>query len=406
MTNCRYLLMFALLSILILLPTAPSHAQQPQSAITNPQILDVQGGKIRVVAIATGLFHPWSLAFLPDGRTILVTERNGRLRMIRDGALLPDPVWISPTDPGQGADALHFVAIHPRFAQNRLVYVSYPKRGERGITLAVARGRLNGNTMEDVKEIFVADAWETGGNLAGRIYFGPDAMLYVTIGDRDRLCCNGGEDNSLRMKAQSLDNHAGKTLRIRDDGTAPSDNPFAGRAGAKPEIFTYGHRNGYGLAFHPETGELWQAEIGPMGGDEVNILLPGHNYGWPLVSTGRNYTGTLVSDQPWARPGMDNPRIHWVPSISPSSIIFYTGDKFPRWKNNLFVGSLTQQQLIRIAFNQPSQAERREGLLIPMTQRIRDVQQSPDGYIFVATERSSGGNAADGTVLRIEPADN
>jgi glucose/arabinose dehydrogenase len=208
------------------------------------------------------------------------------------------------------------------------------------------------------------------------------------------------------MKAQSLDNHAGKTLRIRDDGTAPSDNPFAGRAGAKPEIFTYGHRNGYGLAFHPETGELWQAEIGPMGGDEVNILLPGHNYGWPLVSTGRNYTGTLVSDQPWARPGMDNPRIHWVPSISPSSIIFYTGDKFPRWKNNLFVGSLTQQQLIRIAFNQPSQAERREGLLIPLTQRIRDVQQSPDGYIFVATERSSGGNAADGTVLRIEPADN
>jgi len=406
MTNCRYCLMFALLSILILLPIAPGHAQQPQSAIPSPQTLDVQGGKIRVVTIATGLFHPWSLAFLPDGRTILVTERNGRLRMIRDGTLLPDPVWTSPTDPGQGSDALHFVAIHPRFAQNRLVYVSYPKRGERGITLAVARGRLSENTMEDVKEIFVADAWETGGNLAGRIYFGPDAMLYVTIGDRDRICCNGSEDNSLRMKAQSLDNHVGKTLRIRDDGTVPGDNPFVGRAGAKPEIFTYGHRNGYGLAFHPETGELWQAESGPMGGDEVNILLPGHNYGWPLVSTGRNYTGTLVSEQPWSRPGMDNPRIHWVPSISPSSIIFYTGDKFPRWKNNLFVGSLTQQQLIRIAFNQPSQAERREGLLMPLTQRIRDVQQSPDGYIFVVTERASGGNAADGTVLKIEPADN
>lgn len=375
------------------------------SAQDAPQILDVQGGKIRVVPIASGLFHPWSLAF-PDARTILVTERNGKLRMIRDGVLSPDPVWTSPTQTpeGQNVDALHFLAIHPKFAQNQFVYVSYPKRGERGITLAVARGRLSGSKLTDVQEIFVADAWETGGNLAGRIFFTPDTTLYVTIGDRDRLCCNGGEDNSLRMKAQSLDNHVGKTLRLHDDGTVPQDNPFIGRAGAKPEIFTYGHRNGYGLAVNPETGELWQAEIGPMGGDEVNILLPGHNYGWPLVSTGRNYTGTLVSDQPWARPGMDNPRIHWVPSISPSSIIFYTGDKFPKWKNNLFVGSLTQQQLIRIAFNQPSQAERREGLLIPLRQRIRDVQQGPDGYIYVVTERASAGNASDGMVLRIEPA--
>jgi len=237
------------------------------------------------------------------------------------------------------------------------------------------------------------------------VFFTPDGSLYVTVGDRDRLCCTGTEDNSLRMKAQSLDNHVGKTLKLRDDGTVPPDNPFVGRAGAKPEIFTYGHRNGYGLAVNPETGELWQAEIGPMGGDEVNILLPGHNYGWPLVSTGRNYTGTLVSDQPWARPGMDNPRIHWVPSISPSSIIFYTGDKFPKWKNNLFVGSLTQRQLIRIAFHQPSQAEQREGLLIPLEQRIRDVVQGPDGFLYVATEKAIRGNAADGAVLRIEPAD-
>jgi glucose/arabinose dehydrogenase len=370
-----------------------------------PQVLDVQGGKIRVVALARGLVHPWGLAFLPDGRTFLVTEKNGRLRMIRDGALEPDPVWTSPTPPGQGGDALHFVAIHPRFAQNGLVYVSYPKQGNRGTTLAVARGHLNGSKLEDVREIFVADAWETGGNLAGRIFFGPDASLYVTIGDRDRLCCNGGEDTSLRMKAQKLDNHAGKTLRLRDDGSVPPDNPFVGRADAKPEIFTYGHRNGYGLAIHPETGQLWQAEIGPLGGDEVNILVPGHNYGWPLVSMGRNYTGSLVSDEPWARSGMDNPRIFWVPSISPSSILFYTGDKFPRWKNSLFIGSLTQQQLVRMSFNQPSQAEKREGLLIPLKMRIRDVQQSPDGYIYVATEGKSGGSDADGTVLRIEPAD-
>jgi glucose/arabinose dehydrogenase len=208
----------------------------------------------------------------------------------------------------------------------------------------------------------------------------------------------------LRLKAQDLTNHVGKTLRIRDDGSVPDDNPFVGRGNARPEIFTYGHRNGYGLSFNPETGELWQAEIGPMGGDEVNILLPGHNYGWPLVSTGRNYSGSLVSDKPWSRPGMDNPRIHWVPSISPSSILFYTGDKFPQWQNNLFVGGLTSRSLIRIAFGQPSQAERRTPMLTELGVRPRDVTQSPDGYIYVATERSTGGPAADGMVLRIEPA--
>jgi len=396
------------LVLILFLSAVPGNSQQPLP-ITSPQVLpltlDVQGGKIRVVSVASGLVHPFSLAFLPDGRTLLVTEKNGRLRMIRDGVLEPDPVWTSPTPAGQGGDALHFVAVHPQFAQNRLVYLSYPKQGDRGSTLAVSRGRLNGSKLEDVQEIFVADAWETGGNLAGRIFFGPDASLYVTVGDRDRICCNGSEDTSLRMKAQKLDNHVGKTLRLRDDGGVPPDNPFVGRADAKPEIFTYGHRNGYGLAIHPETGQLWQAEIGPMGGDEVNILVAGHNYGWPLVSMGRNYTGSLVSDQPWARPGMDNPRIFWVPSISPSSILFYSGDKFPKWKNHLFIGSLTQQQLIHMSFNQPSQAERREGLLIPLKMRMRDVQQGPDGYIYVATEGRSGGNDADGTVLRIEPAD-
>ena len=302
--------------------------------------------------------------------------------------------------------------MHPDFAQNHLVYVSYPKTGEKGSTLAIARGFLKGDVLGDIQEIFVADAWETGGNLAGRVFFGKDKNLYVTIGDRDRICCNaqqlrpdGSDDNSLRMKSQTLDNHVGKTLRLRDDGTVPPDNPFVGKPGAKPEIYTYGHRNGYGLAVHPETGELWQAEIGPMGGDEVNILLPGHNYGWPLVSMGRNYTGTLTSDQPFARPGMDNARMFWVPAISPSSIMFYTGDKFPRWKNNLFVGALTTRQLIRVAFGQPNQAERREGLLLPLNIRVRDVQQSPDGYIYVATEGASGGNASDGMVLKIEPVE-
>src|SRR5437867_13028189 len=210
--------------------------------------------RIRVTPVATGLVHPWSIAFLPDGRTMLVAERSGRLRIIRDGVLAPEPVWTSPTTPGQGVDALHTVALHPQFAQNGLVYVSYPKEGERGNTLAVARGSLKGNRLEDVKEIFVADAWETSGNLAGRMLFGKDGTLLVTVGDRDRLCCTGTEDNSLRMKAQDLGNHVGKTLRLRDDGSVPPDNPFVGRAGAKPEIVTYGHRNGYGLALHPRTG--------------------------------------------------------------------------------------------------------------------------------------------------------
>ena len=401
----RYSFLMWVVAVLWIGLVAPYHAQQapvPQDPAT-PREFGVSGNqRIRVVPIATGLVHPWSIAFLPDGRTILVTEQPGRLRIIRDGVLDPQPVWSAPS--GAGTDNLHFVAVHPQFAENHFVYFSYPKRGERGITLGVARGRLDGATLTEVGDVFVADAWETGGNLAGRVMFGPDGSLFVTVGDRDRICCNGTDDNSLRLKAQDLNNHVGKVLRLRDDGSVPKDNPFVGRPDAKPEIYTYGHRNTYGLAFHPETGALWQSEIGPMGGDEVNILVPGHNYGWPLVSMGRNYTGTLVSDQPWQRPGMDNPRVFWVPSISPSSIIFYTGDKFPTWKGNLFVGALNGQQLQRIAFNQPSQAERREPLLTQLGVRIRDVKQGPDGYLYVATEKRSGGTDADGTVLRIEPA--
>ena len=276
--------------------------------------------------------------------------------------------------------------------------------------LGISRGEFDGTSLKNVKEIFVADAWETGGNLAGRIYFAPDGMLLATVGDRDRICCNaqqkrtdGSDDNSLRLKAQDLGSDVGKTLRLRDDGTAPPDNPFVNRAGAKPEIYTYGHRNGYGLMANPADGNVWQAEIGPLGGDEVNILLPGHNYGWPLVSMGRNYTGTLASDEPWFRKGMDNPRMFWVPSISPSSLLFYDGDRFKGWKGSMFVGALTTRMLLRVSFNQPSQAERREPLLTTLNVRVRDIALGPDGNLYVATEQASGGRAADGTVLRIEP---
>ena len=356
--------------------------------------------RFRAVPVARDLVRPWSLAFLPNG-DLLIAEQNGNLRIVRDSVLEPEPLWTSQVS---GGDALKSVAVHPDFESNRLVYFAHGKEDGELSTLAISRGRLEGSALDDVEEIFVADAWESGGNLAGRILFGPDATLYVTIGDRDRFCCQPNDDPSLRLKAQALDNHVGKTLRIRDDGGVPDDNPFVGQSDALIEIFTYGHRNGYGLSFHPETGELWQAEIGPMGGDEVNILLPGHNYGWPLVSTGRNYSGSLVSDQPWARSGMDNPRIHWVPSISPSSILFYTGDKFPQWQGNLFVGALTTRQLLRVAFGQPSQAERRAPMLADLGIRPRDIAQGPDGYVYVATERSFGGPTADGMVLKLEPA--
>ena len=384
---------------------ANAHGQQasrPISASTD-NVIDVQGGQIRVVTVATGLVHPWSIALLPGDRSMLVAERNGQVRLIENGMLAAEPVWSA--EGVAAGNELKWLTLHPSFVSNRLVYLSYPKAGERGTTLAVARGRFDGRKLSDVREIFVADAWETGGNMGGKILFGPDETLYVTVGDRDRLCCTGTEDNSLRMKAQDLSNHVGKTLRIRDDGTVPPDNPFVGRAGAKPEIFTYGHRNGYGLAFNPETGELWQAEIGPMGGDEVNILLPGHNYGWPLVSMGRNYTGSLVSDKPYYRDGMDNARMFWVPSISPSSLMFYAGERFPQWRNNMFVGALNGLSLQRVAFGQPSQAERREPVLRALNVRIRDVQQTRDGFIYVATERAFGGTAADGTILRLEPAE-
>jgi glucose/arabinose dehydrogenase len=394
------------LALLALLHTG-AHAQPATGAPTSRaavQLVDVQGGQIRVVTVADGLVHPWSLAFLPDGHTLLVAEA-GRVRIIRDGVLQAQPAWTVPTGTSpQNNDSLKWLAVHPRFAENRLVYVSHPLSGERGTTLAVARGRFDGAKLTGVQQIFVADAWEASGNMGGKLLFGPDESLYVTVGDRDRLCCTGTEDNSLRLKAQDLGNHVGKTLRLRDDGSVPPDNPFVGRPGAKPEIFTYGHRNGYGLAFHPQTRELWQAEIGPMGGDEVNILVPGHNYGWPLVSMGRNYTGSLASEQWYHRDGMDDPRMFWVPAISPSSLAFYTGDKFPQWQGSMLVGALNGLSLQRVSFGQPSQAERREPLLRQLNIRILDVQQSPDGFIYVATELRSAGTAADGTVLRLEPS--
>jgi glucose/arabinose dehydrogenase len=380
-------------------PARPVMLPKPGAPLT----LNAGRDKIRVALVADGLVAPWDIVFLPGGTDMLVTESNGALRRIVGGKLDANPVWTSPSP--KGNDVLHGVVVHPDFASNRLVYVSYLKGDDMRQTLAIARGRLEGGALADVKEIFVAEAWENA-RMAfnGRMEFGPDKTLYVTVGDRDRLCCGPKDDNSIRILAQSLMSDIGKTLRLTDDGGIPKDNPFVGRSDALPEIFTYGHRNGFGLRFHPETGELWQMEIGPMGGDEINILKPGANYGWPLVSMGRNYSGTLVSDQPWYREGMVEPRMFWVPAISPAGMAFYTGDKFPDWKGNLIVGALSGQHVERIGFGQSGQAEPRTEFLGELGVRFRDVEIGPDGYIYLATEVRYGSGQPDGTVLRIEPA--
>ena len=410
----RYAIGGAVLSTALVVLQLSALAQRPAEPATGPGAAardgltfnTATGQRIRVTTVADGLVHPFSLAF-PDAQTILVTERAGRLRVIKVGRLLPKAAWEAPapvpgSPPSNNApDGLHFVALHPDFARNHMVYLSFPKYGPRGNTMAVGRGVLKGDAIADFTELFVADAWESFGANPGQMLFMKDGTLLLTVGDRDKYCCDGSENTSQRMKSQTLDNDYGKILRLRDDGSIPPDNPFVGRAGALPEIYSYGHRNAYGLAYHPETGELWESEIGPLGGDEINILQRGHNYGWPLTSTGRNYTGTPI---PWTKEGMDDPRMFWVPSISPSGLVFYTGDRFKGWKNSAFLGALNGKALWRLSFNQPRQAEQREVLLASLDTRVRDVQQGPDGNLYIATEQESGGVAPNGTVMRIEPA--
>jgi glucose/arabinose dehydrogenase len=361
-----------------------------------PVVYDTaEGQRIRVVVVTRGLSHPWSLAFLPDPSTplgagaMLVTERTGQLRVIRNGVLDPQPIAGVPAVRSQGLSGLMDVALHPRFAQNHFVYLTYtkPLQGTQN-TLALARGRLDGQTLTDVRDVFVASAG-TGG--AARIAFGRDGTIFMTTG--------GGGDKG----AQDPNSHAGKVLRLRDDGSAPPDNPFVGRAGYKPEIYSLGHRNSIGLAIHPGTGEPWQNENGPNGGDELNIIKSGRNYGWPIISYGRTYPGPRQSEIPWQE-GFEQPAVFWVPSIAISGLAFYTGDRLPKWKGDVFVGGLRTGEipgtghLERILFNEKMEELRRESLLGDLRQRIRDVRQGPDQLIYLLTD------ADDGAVLRIEPA--
>jgi glucose/arabinose dehydrogenase len=389
-----------------LLNTAlPLHAQQnagagvgttprpPRGFVIPPlpeapaEYVTAEGLEIRVAVIARGLTNPWSIAFLPDG-TALVTERAGRLRAIRNGVLDPTPLAGVPAVRAVGLSGLFDVKLHPDFARNRYLYLSYEKpMGDRG-AVAVARGTLAGNALTDVTEIFVTEDTSS----ICRLLFGPDGKLYVsTFG-------------AFGEAAQDPKNLTGKVLRLNDDGSVPDDNPFADDSAYRPEVYTLGHRSPEGMVVHAGTGQIWEVEMGPNGGDEVNVLRPGANYGWPLISLGRSYEG------PWqgkfTREGFEDPVVYWMPSISTSGIEFYTGDRLPQWKGDLFVGGMRYGeipgtgQLHRIRLNENREEIRREALFGDRRHRIRDVRQGPDELLYLLVD-----DASDGAVLRIEPAE-
>jgi glucose/arabinose dehydrogenase len=340
----------------------------------------------RIVKVAEGLEQPWSLAFLPDGR-MLVTEKAGRLRILSQGKLDPRPVDGLPQVTVHGQGGLHDVALHPQFEKNQIIYLAYAARGNDGVGTELARGRLVGHRLEDVQVLFKqTPKGQAGQHFGGRIVFDRAGYLYLTLGDR-------GE----RERAQRPDDHAGSVIRLHDDGRVPKDNPFTGRQGWKPEKFTVGNRNIQGAALHPQTGMLWTHEHGPQGGDEVNVIRPGLNYGWPVITYGVNYgLGTKIGEGT-RKEGMVQPLYYWVPSIAPSGMAFYNGDKFPRWKGDLFVGALRDQTLVRLKL-EGEKVMREERLLKGVLGRIRDVRSGPDGFLYVLTDESNG------VLARLEPA--
>ncbi len=339
----------------------------------------------RVVKVVDGLEHPWGLAFLPDGR-MLVTERAGRLRIIKDRKLDPQPVRGIPQIAQYGQGGLLDVALHPRFAENNLVYLSYAARGSDGVGTEVARGKLSGDRLENVQVIFRQQPkGSSGRHFGSRLAFDRTGLLYITLGDR------GGQE-----RGQRPDDHAGSVIRLHDDGRVPADNPFVGKAGWKPEKYTLGNRNVQGAALHPQTGMLWTHEHGPQGGDEVNVIRAGVNYGWPVITYGVNYViGTKIGEGT-AKPGMVQPLHYWVPSIAPSGMVFYSGDKFPRWRGDLFVGALKDEMLVRLKLD-GEKVVREERLLKGRLGRIRDVRVGPDGYVYLLTDETNG------VLARLEP---
>jgi glucose/arabinose dehydrogenase len=351
------------------------------SVSAQAQVFQSAGGDLAVETVAKGLDHPWAFAFLPDGR-MLVTERPGRMRIVgAEGKLSPALVGL-PKVFAAGQGGLHDVALDRAFAQNHTIYFCYAEPVGAGARTALARARLTDEStprLDAVEVIFHQDGPLSSGNHFGcRIVQAPDDALFLTTGDHF----------ITRDQAQNLANHLGKIIRIRPDGSVPPDNPFVGKGDAKPEIWSYGHRNAQGLALHPTSGKLWEHEHGPRGGDEINLIEKGKNYGWPVIGYGIDYSGAKIHASP-RKDGMEQPLWYWVPSIAPSGMAFYTGDLLPAWRGNLFVGALAGQLLVRLELD-GDKVVREERLLRELRERIRDVRQGPDGALWLLTDSSSG----------------
>jgi len=341
---------------------------------------------VRVETVASGLQHPWGLAFLPDGR-MLVTERAGRLRIVETNGTLSAPLGGVPTVAASGQGGLLDVALDPDFATNQLVYLTYAEPGAGGASTAAARARLSGNALVDLQVIYSQRPKVSGGGHFGsRLVFSRDGMLFITQGDRQ----------SYRERAQDLTQGMGKIVRIRPDGSIPSDNPFFTHATAQKEIWSYGHRNLQGAALHPETGQLWTMEHGARGGDELNHPEAGKNYGWPVITYGRDYSGLPIGEGS-AREGMEQPVYFWDPVIAPSGMTFYTGDRYAGWRGSLLIGSMNPGGLVRLTMRD-GRVVGEERYLGELGRRFRDVVQGPDGYVYVVTDH------ADGQILRVLPA--
>jgi aldose sugar dehydrogenase len=373
-----------LLATLAMLACQAAPAQGPAAKSPTPSSRD---NVVRVETVASGLVHPWGFAFLPDGR-IIVTERGGNVRVAgRDGRLTP-PLRGAPAVAASGQGGMLDVALDPAFMQNRFVYFSFSEPGEGGAAgTSVARARLTDDRLEDLKVIYRQEPKVSSGNHFGsRLVFRGDGTLFVTQGDRF----------SFRERAQDLSTTIGKVVRINTDGTVPRDNPFAGRSDARPEIWSYGHRNMQGATLHPETGQLWTIEHGAAGGDELNHPEPGKNYGWPVITYGRDYNGRRIGEGA-VKEGMEQPVYYWDPVIAPSGMIVYTGDKYPGWRGSFLIGSMNPGGLVRLTMNNGVVASE-ERYLGDLRERIRDVQQGPDGFVYLITDNS------DGRILRVLPA--
>jgi glucose/arabinose dehydrogenase len=338
-----------------------------------------------LVTVVSGLEHPWGMAFLPDG-SILVTERPGRVRVVRDGRLEPEPIAGVPPVYARGQGGLLDVALDPEFVSNRVIYLSYAAEGDGGNSTRVARATLGDSRLEKLEVIFTAQPLvRSSKHFGSRLVFDPAGHLFITVGERGQ-----GE------RAQDLGDHNGTVIRLHPDGSVPEDNPFVGTAGARPEIFSYGHRNAQGMAIHPETGIPWLHEHGARGGDEVNVVRPGVNYGWPVITYGIDYSGAPIGEGTH-KEGMAQPIHYWVPSIAPSGLAFYAGDAFPEWRGDLFAGALRSQLLTRLELD-GEEVVAEERLLEGAIGRIRDVEVGPDGFLYLLTDESDGG------LYRLEPA--